>query len=252
MANNDPGYYVLNLYGKLIQKEFPGITDFGIAFLADSEDYADTIEPIEEDVGVQFNKDVYPSPDIEMKSPSITIHAHYDYNENLLDSVILSEVNRCFIKGMKFLKIITPLFVGDSHDIILAPNDMITDIILAAKQVKDNKINTAIHAPLIDLPLASLEKDILDFLTNEDFAEFCKKYSIKQKRGFIFSGPPGNGKLSLGRISQPVTFWKVMMVIIRISAYWCLRNLIPLCKNVNTMQMMRASQLNPIVYWGLY
>ena len=194
MANNDPGYYVLNLYGKLIQKEFPGITDFGIAFLADSEDYADTIEPIEEDVGVQLNKDVYPSPDIEMKSPSITIHAHYDYNENLLDSVILSEVNRCFIKGMKFLKIITPLFVGDSHDIILAPNDMIKDIILATKQVKDNKINTAIHAPLIDLPLASLEKDILDFLTNEDFAEFCKKYSIKQKRGFIFSGPPGNGK----------------------------------------------------------
>jgi SpoVK/Ycf46/Vps4 family AAA+-type ATPase len=196
MANNDPGYYVLNLYGKLIQKEFPGVTDFGIAFLADSEDYAEVIEPIEEDVGVQLNKDgMYPiRSGVETESPSITIHAHFDYNDNLLDSIILSEVNRCFIKGMKFLKIITPLFVGDSHDIILAPNDIIKDIILAAKQLKDNKINTAIHAPLIDLPLDMLKKDILDFLINEDFAKFCKQYSIKQKRGFIFSGPPGNGK----------------------------------------------------------
>ena len=116
MANNDPGYYVLNLYGKLIQKEFPGVTDFGIAFLADSEDYAEVIEPIEEDVGVQLNKDgMYPiRSGVETESPSITIHAHFDYNDNLLDSIILSEVNRCFIKGMKFLKIITPLFVGDS------------------------------------------------------------------------------------------------------------------------------------------
>jgi SpoVK/Ycf46/Vps4 family AAA+-type ATPase len=196
MASNSPEFYVLNLYGKLLLKEFPGVTDFGIAFLADSEDYAETIEPIEEGVGVQLNSSgMYPiRSGVEEGEPSITIHAHYDYNDNLLDSVILSEVNRCTLKGMKFLKIITPLFVGDSHDIILAPNDKLKDIILAVKQLKDNKINTAIHAPLIDLPLEMLEKDILDFLTNEDFAKFCKQYSIKQKRGFIFSGPPGNGK----------------------------------------------------------
>jgi SpoVK/Ycf46/Vps4 family AAA+-type ATPase len=212
MASNNPGFYVLNLYGKLLQKEFPGVTDFGIAFLADSEDYAESIEPIEEDVGVRLlprEDAVQSGVNLEALTP-ITIHAHYDYNDNLLDSVILSEVNRCTIQGMKFLKIITPLFVGDSHDIILAPNDKIKDIILAVKQLKDSKINTAIHAPLIDLPLEMLEKDILDFLTNEDFAKFCKQYSIKQKRGFIFSGPPGNGKtLSLAWLKSQAVQRKV-------------------------------------------
>jgi hypothetical protein len=176
--------YVLNLYSDIIRKEFPNEINFGISFLADSEDYADSIEPIEMNIGIVVGPE----------HSQIKINSHFDYDDNILDSNILSEVNRCYIKGIKFLKIITPLFIGDSHDIILAPNNQIKDIILAVKQVKDYKINTAIHAPLIDLPLDMLKRDILDFLTNEDFASFCKKYSIKQKRGFIFCGAPGNGK----------------------------------------------------------
>jgi DNA polymerase III delta prime subunit len=184
--------YVLNLYENVIRKEFPNDTDFGISFLADSEEYADTIVPLNAEVGVKIDGCI--SGDPGFTRPDIKIMSHFDYNEGLLDSQILSEVNVCTLKGLKFLKIITPLFIGDSHDIILAPNSYFLDILHIAKTLKDNKINTSIHAPLIDLPLEMLQRDIIDFLTNEKFATFCKKYSIKLKRGFIFEGPPGNGK----------------------------------------------------------
>lgn len=199
--------YALNLYEHIIRQEFPEDTEFGISFLADSEDYSDKIEPIEEGLGIVIPADFKDYSDkierletgvgIVLSSPSkknITILSHFDYNEALLDNTIFSEVNRCFINGKKFLKIITPLFIGDSHDIILAPNRYLKDILYEVKRLKDYKINTSIHAPLIDLPLEELKRDILDFLDNPDFSEFCKQYSIKQKRGFIFSGPPGNGK----------------------------------------------------------
>ena len=178
--------HVLNLYGDLIRSEFPLETTFGISFLPDSEDYADTIEAIEGKVGVTLEDDSGLEP--------ITIISHYDYNESLLDNTIFSEVNRCYLNGRKFLKIITPFFIGDSHDIILAPNSYLKDIIYDVKKKKDYRINTSIHAPLINLPQEELTRDVLDFLDNKEFTEFCKKYSIKQKRGIIFAGPPGNGK----------------------------------------------------------
>ncbi len=201
-------FYVLTLYADIIKHEFPDDRDFGISFLADSEEYAESVIPIDIGTGVQISP--IPTPTIGGISSDLIIHSHYDYADNLLDSTILSEVNRCIIDGMKFLKIITPLFIGDSHDIILAPERYIKDIILAAKKIKDYKINSAIHAPLIDLPLDMLKRDVLDFLTNENFAEFCKKYSIKQKRGFIFSGPPGNGKtLSLAWLKSQALQQKI-------------------------------------------
>ena len=178
--------HVLNLYGYLIRNEFPLETTFGISFLPDSEDYADTIEAIEGMVGVTLEDGSGQEP--------ITIISHYDYNESLLDNTIFSEVNRCFLNGKKFLKIITPFFIGDSHDIILAPNLYLKDILYEVKRKRDYKINISIHAPLISLPQEELTKDILDFLDNKEFTEFCKQYSIKQKRGIIFAGPPGNGK----------------------------------------------------------
>lgn len=179
--------HVLSLYENVIRSEFPEDSEFGISFLADSEDYADTVEPIQHDVGL------YIAPRKGKKNP-LKIISHFDYNDGLLDNTIFSEVNKCTLDGKKFLKIITPLFMGDSHDIILAPNRYLNDILYAVKRLKDYKINTSIHAPLIDLPLDVIKRDILDFLDNVEFTEFCKKYSIKQKRGFIFSGPPGNGK----------------------------------------------------------
>ena len=202
-------FYVLTLYADIIKQEFPDDTDFGISFLADSEEYAESVIPIDIGIGVRISPTSI-TPTIGGISSDLVIHSHYDYDDNLLDSTILSEVNRCIIDGMKFLKIVTPLFIGDSHDIILAPERYIKDIILAAKKIKDYKINSAIHAPLIDLPLDMLKRDVLDFLTNEAFAEFCKKYSIKQKRGFIFSGPPGNGKtLSLAWLKSQALQQKI-------------------------------------------
>ena len=183
---SDPATHVLSMYQDIIREEFPHEDLFGISFLADSEDYAETVEPLNHNIGVSFFS--------KASLPTMKVISHFDYDESLLDNQIFSEVNRCMLQGMKFLKIITPLFVGDSHDIILAPESYLNKVLYAVKQIKDFKINTSIHAPLVDLPLDELKRDVLDFLDNKEFSEFCKKYSIKQKRGLIFAGPPGNGK----------------------------------------------------------
>ena len=193
---------ILEPYYEIIGKEFPDCKEFGISFFPDVENYCDSIEPIK-DYNINNHDINYPTIYHELKSP--TIITYYDYSfETSSTNKIFSEVNRCFLNGKKFLKIITSYNIKEeSYDFILAPNNEILNIIKELKDKKDLQLNANIHIPLIDIPFDFFNKEIFEFLLNKEFDTFCKQYNIKKKRAYIFSGPPGNGKsISISHIKN--------------------------------------------------
>lgn len=193
---NSMAEFFLNKYSKIIVQEFPGTSEFGISFLSGVENYVESLEPIDLKYNASYS---FNSIDDAIR---VTFTSFYDYDERLIDNPIFSEINRCMMKlrdgrVVKLLKVITPLLQGATYDFIVAPTEYIKEIMYTVKSVKDYKINTSIHAPLIDLPLEEIKRDVLDFLDNEEFSKFCEKYNIKKKRGIIFTGEPGVGKTLL-------------------------------------------------------
>jgi len=178
---------ILGTYSDILKKEFNS-TNLGLLFFPDVENYVDTIEPIDSKQKICI-KELHSSTDF-------SFHTYFDYSSetNSLDKVY-SEINRCTIGGIKFLKVITSYLVkDDSYDFIIAEDSNIKKIIELLKNKKELQINASLKAPLIDLPTEELNRDIFEFLLNQEFDDFCKNYNIKKRRALIFSGPPGNGK----------------------------------------------------------
>jgi SpoVK/Ycf46/Vps4 family AAA+-type ATPase len=182
---------ILGTYTEVLKNEFPTTIDFGLLFFPDVENFTDTIEPIDSKQLLQLV-----NPENKEDCVELNFHTYFDYSSetNSLDKVY-SEINRCTINGLKFLKVITSYLVkDDSYDFIVADNNTIKDIIKALKDKKELQINSSLKAPLIDLPTDELYRDIFEFLLNPEFDIFCKQYNIKKKRTFILAGEPGNGK----------------------------------------------------------
>jgi SpoVK/Ycf46/Vps4 family AAA+-type ATPase len=107
---------------------------------------------------------------------------------------IINDYNICYVDDYKFVRIITPFLVHDSFDVFVVPTSYaskVMSILIERENISKDK-DTSVKIVGIDLP--SLKTDIIDFLLNEKFRNYCKEKHIKLKRGIVFYGPPGNGK----------------------------------------------------------
>lgn len=168
--------FILQNYGSLLEKHL-GTKNFAFGFYPNSESYADRVEPIE-----QLS---------DINGRNITFFQDFSYQ----DKVILSDYNVCYIDNIIFVKIVTPFIFDRCYDFIVTKKEDFRRAISLLKRnegLKDK--NNKIDFPLIGLDFDFFKREIIDFLLNDKFREYCKKKNIKLKRGLIFEGPPGCSK----------------------------------------------------------
>ena len=176
--------FIHNTYGKYIEDEL-ATNNFAVSFFAENEEYVDKITP----------KKIQANYFDANERGRYTYDFLQDFSINDGDD-IFTDFNICEIDSYKFIKIITPFTRSRSYDFIVARTDEI-DIILKLLEKRSKVKNFYFNNdPLIGFSVEQIEKEIVDFLLNEEFRKFCEEKRIPLKRGVMFYGPPGNGKSS--------------------------------------------------------
>jgi hypothetical protein len=176
--------FIFKTYGKVLQKEL-GTKDITLFFYPNIEKYVDKVKKVE--TGGKYSK---------YSGFKMTFLQDFSFDEKQK----LSDINILEIEGIKFFKIVTPFLRANSYDFCVAKRGQAEAIIDLVNRNKELVNKPNLNMPIIGIDTAMIQKEVIDFLMNEEFRNFCKTRGIKLKRGLCFESPPGNGKSSIIKI----------------------------------------------------
>lgn len=172
--------FVMETYGKEIDKYFDREKKLTVSFFADSDSLVDTIVKEERNV---------------LRYEQFEVRILQDYSIKEKEAESISDFNYCTIGELKFIKVVTPFTHERAYDFLIGRTcDM--ELILKTLKDRESKKNFKYNSdfPVIGFDFGEIEEETIKFLMNEDFREYCKTKYIKLKRGIILQGRPGTGK----------------------------------------------------------
>ena len=165
-----------------IKKVFPEENEFDVSFFRDLISQSELIENL--NIGFRAN--------------DLTLFPYSDLS--FLEGQVLTTMAIYEFEGLKFLSVITPFFSPSPLQFVIVPKGMMKALV-DSYQLKNESNEDTSH--IIGEKHLVLEREVIDFLTNEDLHAFCREKGIRIKKGICLQGDPGTGKtLSLRYIKR--------------------------------------------------
>jgi AAA+ superfamily predicted ATPase len=173
--------FILSTYGDRIKREIG--TNITFFLFSGSEKNVDSLKS-------------YPGLLHSKERKEFTITMLNDYSLLSDDCKIpIYDFNICTVEGKTFIKIVTPFLFQRAYDFIISKTEEAEDIFkMLKKRREDEEVIALETSKIVGIDLPTIKKEIIDFLLDEKFREFCRKKEIKLKRGVVFTGKPGTGK----------------------------------------------------------
>jgi SpoVK/Ycf46/Vps4 family AAA+-type ATPase len=167
--------FILNSHGKELE-EYLGTKEYSFFFFPGVESLVDKFEVVN-------------TPSMSREDgTNISFYFRGEYEKKFFS------FSKCEINGKKLVKFVSPFLRRDCYDFVITTSAE-TEIVYDLLEEKQKSQNTeGITFPVIGMDFSVYEREIVDFLMNEEFREFCLKRNIPLKRGLCLAGKPGVGK----------------------------------------------------------